>query len=77
MNIKNNKFKIIVIPNSKENKLECFDKLRNAYILYVKASPENNKANIACIKFLSKMLKKRVRLFSGLSSREKIIEVID
>lgn len=75
MNIQNNKFKIIVKPNSRENMVERFDKERNAYRISIKAKPEDNKANIEIIKFLSKLLKKKVNIISGLKSREKIIEV--
>lgn len=74
MNIKESKFKILVKPNSSENKIEGFDKERNAYIIRIKAKPEDNKANIEVIKFLSKMMKKKVSIASGFKSREKIIE---
>ena len=76
MYIQSKKFKIIVKPNSNENKIEYFDKERNAYRISIKAKPQDNKANIEVIKFLSKSLKKKVRIVSGLKSREKIIEVI-
>ena len=77
MNIQSKKFKVIVNPNSKENKIECFDKERKAYRIAIKAKPEGNKANIEVIKFLSKLLKKKLRIVSGLKSRDKIIEIID
>lgn len=76
MNIQGSKFKIITKPNSKENKVEGFDKERNAYRISIKAKPENNKANIEIIKFLSKVLKRRVKIVSGLKSKEKIIEIV-
>ncbi len=74
MDIKEPKFKILVKPNSKENKIEGFDNKRNAYIIRIKARPEDNKANIEIIRFLSKFLTKKVRIASGFKSREKIIE---
>ena len=77
MEIKESKFKVIVKPNSKENKLEYFDKGGNAYRISIRAKPEDNKANIEIIKFLSKLLKKKVKIISGLKSREKIIEIAD
>ncbi|MBI2656455.1 DUF167 domain-containing protein [Candidatus Woesearchaeota archaeon] len=76
MDIKETKFKIIAKPNSRENKIECFDKERNAYRISIKAKPENNKANLEIIKFLSKLLKRKVKIASGLNSREKIIEIV-
>ena len=74
--INSKKFKIIVKANAKENKIEGFDINKNAYIVRIKAKPEDNKANIEIIKFLSKQLKKKVRIASGLKSKEKIIEAI-
>lgn len=71
-----NKFKIIVKTNARENRIECFDASRNAYIVHIRAKPEDNKANIEIIRFLSKRLKKKVRISSGLKSREKIIEIM-
>jgi len=71
------RFKVIVKPNSKENKVEGFDTERKAYRISIKAKPEDNKANIELIKFLSKALKKKVRIISGLKSREKIIEAVE
>ena len=77
MKIQGNKFKVIVKPNSRENKIEGLNMDKNAYIISIKARPENNKANIQIVKFLSKLLKKKVKIVSGLKSREKIIEIID
>ena len=77
MNIQEKRFKIIVKPNAKGNKMEVFDKDKNAYRVSIKARPENNKANIEVIKFLSKTLKRRVAIVSGLKSREKTIKVLD
>jgi len=75
MDIQGNKFKIIAKPNSKENKIIGFDKARNAYRIAINAKAEGNKANIELIKFLSKLLKKRVKISSGLKSKQKIIEI--
>ena len=74
MYIKESKFKIIVKTKAKENKIEGFDINKNAYIISIKAKPEDNKANFEIIKFLSKQLKKKIRIVSGFKSREKIIE---
>lgn len=76
MDIQSSKFKIIVKPDSKESKIDGFDKERNAYRISIKARPENNKANIEVIKFLSKLLKRKVKIASGLKSKEKIIEIV-
>ena len=73
--IKEKKFKIIAKPNSKENKIEKYDAERKAYIISVRAKPEDNKANIELIKFLSRELKAKARIASGFRGREKIIEL--
>lgn len=72
-----NKFKVIVKPNSKENKIIEFNKDSNTYKIQIKAKPEDNKANIELIKFLSKELKKKVRIASGFRSKEKIVEIAE
>ena len=77
MYINSNKFKIIVKPNAKESKVEGFDKEKDAFRISIKAKSEDNRANVEVIKFLSKLLRKRVKIISGFKSREKIIEVIN
>ncbi len=71
------KFKVIVKPGSGESRVEGFDKERNAYRVSIKSKPQDNKANIELVKLLSKLSKKKIRIVSGLKSREKIIETID
>lgn len=71
--IKEDRFKVIVKPNSKSNKIIGFDNDKKAYLVRIKAKAEGNKANIELIKFLSKVLGKRVNIKSGFKSREKII----
>jgi hypothetical protein len=41
----------------------------------VAAPPDKNKANKELVRFLSKELKRKVRIKSGLTSKEKIIEI--
>ena len=74
MEIKEKSFKIIVKPNSHENKVLSYDKEKKAYRVNIKAKPEDNKANIEIIKFFSKLLRKKVRIIKGLKSKEKIIK---
>ena len=76
MEIKESKFKVIVSANARENRIVGFDKNRNAYRISIKAKPQDNKANIEIIKYLSKELKRKVRIIAGLKSKEKLIEVI-
>lgn len=72
----NNKLKIIIKPNSSKNEILCYDNNKKALRVAIFAKPEENKANIEVIKFFSKMLKKKVRIKSGLTSKEKLL-VID
>lgn len=63
---------IIAKTNQKKNILE-FDKEKNCYIAYVKAPPEDNKANIEIIKLVSKQFGKQARIISGKTSKRKLI----
>lgn len=59
-------------PNSEKQKIVREGK---SYIVYLKSSPENNKANIELIKLLKKYFNKEVKIKTGFTSRKKIIEV--
>ncbi|MDD5086398.1 MAG: DUF167 domain-containing protein [Candidatus Nanoarchaeia archaeon] len=67
--------KVILKPNSSCNRIAGFDNEKKAYIIEVKAPAHENKANIELVKFLSKSIKKKVRILKGLKSREKILEI--
>lgn len=69
-------FKIIVKPNSLTNEIIGYDESKKAYKVAIKAPADKNKANKEIIRFLSKKLKKRVKIKSGLSSKVKFIEVV-
>ncbi len=77
MQTKENIFKIIVKANSTKNKIIRYDSNKEAYKINIKAKAEDNKANTEIIKFLSRLLKKKVKIIKGLKSKEKIIKVID
>lgn len=77
INIAGKRFKIIVKPNSRENRIISFNEEKNSYLIGIKSKPKDNKANIEAIKFLSRLLKKKVKIASGLKSREKLVEVLD
>jgi uncharacterized protein (TIGR00251 family) len=71
--IQNGKMKVKVIPQSGRTELlEENGKLK----LYLKSAPEKNKANLELIKFFKKEYKISVRLKSGETSREKVLEII-
>ncbi|MEK6812201.1 MAG: DUF167 domain-containing protein [Nanoarchaeota archaeon] len=66
------KIKVKVKPNSRKQSVE---KEGETYLVQVKSPAENNKANIEVIKLLEKYFKKSVKIKSGLTSRNKIVEV--
>ncbi len=66
--------KVKVKPNS--GRKDVIRK-KDEYMVYLKSRPENNKANIELIKLLKKHFDRPVKIKSGRSSREKIIEVGD
>lgn len=72
----NNYLKILVKTNSKKNKIIGYDKEKDAVRVEIKAPAENNKANIEIVKYFSRLLKKKVRIKSGLKSKIKLL-VID
>ena len=77
MNINNfqGKVKILVKPNSNKDELLGFDEVRKAWRISISAPAEDNKANIAVIKFFSRLTKKKVRIVSGLKSKEKLLSI--
>ena len=65
---------ILVKPNAKKEELS-WDASRKAFRVSVTAPPDDNKANRAIIKLLSKRAGKRVHIIRGLKSREKLISL--
>ncbi|MFH1917208.1 MAG: DUF167 domain-containing protein [Nanoarchaeota archaeon] len=66
---------VVVKPNAKKS--EILEQGDGFLKVAIAAPPDKNKANKELIRFLSKHLKKKVRIKSGLSSREKVVEVED
>ncbi len=76
MEIKGSKFKIIIKTKAKKNEIIGFDEEKQAYKVNIKAMPIKGEANKEIIKFLSKTLKKQVRISSGLKNKIKTIELL-
>jgi len=72
--MKGRTIKVKVIPNSK--KTEVKEITKSLIKINIAAPPEKNKANDALIKFFKKHFKLNVRLKSGATSREKVLEII-
>lgn len=68
-----NSLRIIVKPGKKQNYILGYDYDKKALIVEIKAPAEQNKANKEVVKFLSKLLKKRVKIKKGFTSKEKVL----
>ncbi|MBA3064005.1 YggU family protein [Candidatus Woesearchaeota archaeon] len=73
--IKQDVIKVILKPNSSKSRIVKFNSEREAYIIDIKAPAQDNKANIEIVKFLSRALKKDVKIIKGFKSREKLIKI--
>ncbi len=67
------KLKIKVQPNSKKQGIKKLNK--KEYEIKIKSEAENNKANIELIKLLSKYFKAKIKIKSGLKSKNKVVEI--
>ena len=73
--IKNNLLKILVKPNSSKSEITGYDDSKQAIKVNIKAPADKNKANLEIVKFFSKLLKKEVKIKSGLRSKEKTLRI--
>ena len=64
--------KIKARPNSKKQEIK---EENGIYIVKLKSSPENNKANIELIKLLKKYFNKSLKIKSGFKGRNKTVEI--
>ena len=66
-----------VKPNSSKQSIENFGDRR--YLIYLKSAPENDKANIELINFLSKEFgvpPKSIKIKFGQNSDKKLVEIL-
>ena len=73
--IRDGLLKVYVKPNSAKTEITGFDEIRRAVKVNVCAPADKNKANKEVIKYFSKLLKKKVLIKSGLTSREKTLKI--
>lgn len=64
-----------VKPNSGKEEIRQIS--QNEYAVFLKKPAKNNKANIELLKVLQRHFKKKIKIKSGFTSKNKIIEVID
>ena len=67
------KIKIKLHPNSSQEKIKMLK--NNEYEVWIKEKPLDNKANLELVKILKKHFKKDVKIKSGFTSRNKIVEM--
>jgi uncharacterized protein (TIGR00251 family) len=63
-----------VKTNARESRVEQIGD--DEYVVMVKEPPRRGKANAALIKLLSRHFEGQARIISGVSSRNKIIEIV-
>lgn len=68
------KFSLRVHANSSQERIE---KTSDGFEIWIKEKPINGKANTAIIKLFKKTLQKTIKIVSGLTSNNKIIEIKD
>jgi uncharacterized protein (TIGR00251 family) len=73
--IKDNSLRIIVKPGKKQNYVLGYDLEKEAVIVEIKAKAQDNQANKEVIKYFYKLLKKHVRIKSGMTSHLKVLQI--
>ena len=70
------KFPIKLKVKTKQKETKIISQTEQEIILAVKSPPQDNKANLEIIKFLSKHFKQKIKIIKGLKSKNKIIDII-
>lgn len=71
----NNKFHVFIKPKARATEILGYNKEKQAMIIAVKAVPEKGEANKELVKFLTKLLRRKVIIKSGLTSRSKVMQI--
>jgi uncharacterized protein (TIGR00251 family) len=71
------KVRVIVKPSSKSNEIVGFDHEAETYKISIRAAPEKGKANKELVKFVSKIVKKRVEIASGFTAKTKVLRALE
>ena len=69
------KIKVKIHDGSSQEKIEKIS--NDLYEVWIRKKPVEGKANAEMIKVLKKYFNKEVKIVSGLTSREKIVEIGD
>ncbi len=71
--IKNGLISLRAIPHAKQGQAVEEEGILKIYLTSI---PDKNKANVELIKFFKKEFKLKVRIKSGMKSREKVVEIM-
>jgi uncharacterized protein (TIGR00251 family) len=66
---------IIAKPNSSKSEVKCWDEEKKALRVDIAAEPEKGKANIEVVKFFARLLKRKVSIIKGLTSKQKVLKI--
>ncbi|MFH0978784.1 MAG: DUF167 domain-containing protein [Candidatus Woesearchaeota archaeon] len=69
--LKSGKVKVVIRPKAVNTSIVSYN--GESYKMDVKAAPVKGEANIELVKFVSRLVKQRVEIVSGLTSRTKIL----
>jgi uncharacterized protein (TIGR00251 family) len=67
---------VTVKPNAKSSELLGHDPTLGTFRVAIKAPPRKGAANKELVRFVSKMVGKRVEIVSGFSSRTKVLRIL-
>ena len=67
---------IKVRPDSPTTEIIGYDSSEEIFSMNVKAHPDKGKANQEIIRFFSRLLKKEVKIVSGVRSKRKLLKLI-
>lgn len=67
---------IIVRPNAKKTQIIKFDEQKNAFRVDISEPAKDNRANVEVVRFFSKLIGKRVEILKGLTSKSKVIRIV-
>jgi uncharacterized protein (TIGR00251 family) len=65
--------KLRLHPSSSKEEIKKIDE--GHYEVWIKEKPIDSKANVQLVKLMKKFLKKNVKIKSGFTSRNKVIEI--
>ncbi len=74
--LKKDIFKIVVRPNANETQIKTWNAEKQALLVDIAAPADEGKANKEVMRYFSKLLKTKVRIKSGMRSKEKLIEKV-